>query len=251
MQLLVLLYIEGGTLLELEDEDWSNQRWEILFLYGPSQTFIGYATLYRYLFFSLERSDLSRLRLSQFLILPPFQRQGHGSRFYDAIMTHYLPQDTITELTVEDPSESFSDLRDRRDLLRLSHHPAFASLTLASATPEALTTIRKEAKMPLRQFLRCVEMKLLRDLETPNKAFRILVKRRIYKQHADVLAQLDRLERIDKLDETYHHVEDDYRRLLKGMENERVEEEEEENAKRGSVGGEEGRPKKRVRVLEE
>jgi len=46
------------------------------------------------------------------------------------------------------------------------------------------------------------------------KQYRLLVKARIYKQNRDVMAQLDRLERIDKLEETYLHVEDDYLRQL-------------------------------------
>lgn len=61
-------------------------------------------------------------------------------------------------------------------------------------------------------------MKLLKDLEKKEqklyKQFRLLVKSRIYKQNRDVMAQLDRLERIDKLEETYLHVEDDYLRQL-------------------------------------
>ena len=59
----------------------------------------------------------SRFRVSQFLILPPFQRQGHGKRLlnviYDFAIECYSP---IRDFTVEDPSPSFVKLRDYCDL---------------------------------------------------------------------------------------------------------------------------------------
>jgi len=57
--------------------------------------------------------------------------------------------------------------------------------------------------------------------------WRLLVKQRIYKRHKDLLAQLDRLERVDKLEETLVGVIDEYTRLLKGAE------------KRADLGGDE------------
>lgn len=56
------------------------------------------------------------------------------------------------------------------------------------------------------------------------KMYRLVVKGRVYKQNRDVLAQLDRLDRVDKLEETYFHVEDDYTRLLDLAEHGRIEE---------------------------
>lgn len=292
MQLLVVLFIEGATAIDLDDEEWSSRRWEVFFLYEKKQaqgeeqlySFMGYCTLYRYYFFDRQSADRARVRLSQFLILPPYQRQGHGSRFYDAILQHYLAAAEVCEITVEDPSEEFGDLRDRQDMARLERSDTeFRSLELAAVVEDvgvktragagtgagtsaltkkvSLEAMQQRAKMPSRQFRRCVEMKLLQRLDAKDRrahrAFRLLVKRRIYKQHADVLAQLDRLERIDKLDETFHHVEDDYRRLLLTMRRERVEEADGEPAgdregKRraeGGPGGEDAvRPRKKPRV---
>lgn len=72
---------------------------------------------------------------SQFVVLPPFQRQGHGcmspskqvnsksnqfiAALYTAIYQRVLSQDHVSELTVEDPAEAFEDLRDRNDLKML------------------------------------------------------------------------------------------------------------------------------------
>lgn len=86
------------------------------------------------------------------------------------------------------------------------------------------------------------------------KQYRLLVKCRVYKQNRDLLVQLDRLERIDKLEETYLHVEDDYFRQLgklkvggpvdsgKGGNDEASDEE-----MRDPVDEHGGRPRKRVK----
>lgn len=61
----------------------------------------------------------SRLRLSQFLILPPYHKQSHGTHLYQIAYSSTLESDSITELTVEDPNEAFDRLRDTADLKRL------------------------------------------------------------------------------------------------------------------------------------
>ncbi|CUS09871.1 unnamed protein product [Tuber aestivum] len=262
IQILITFYIEGGTAIDLEDEEWTNKRWEVFFLYEKSatnHTFIGYCTCYRYYLYNSKSPDTSRIRISQFLILPPFQHQGHGKNLYNSLITHFLTITSIREITVEDPSEAFQSLRDIQDLHRL-----IPALTQSNLTPQSFSNksfpsadIRTPAKLPVRQFARVCEMFMLRGIEKGDeksmKAFRLLVKARIYKQNKDVLAQLDRLERIDKLHDTYLHVEDEYKGLLIAARTAPVEEEEMEEiemAKKRSANGEGGRASKRVRVAE-
>lgn len=57
----------------------------------------------------------SRLRIAQFLILPPHQGSGHGTHLYTIIHTACFNDPTIVELTVEDPNEAFDGLRDTSD----------------------------------------------------------------------------------------------------------------------------------------
>ena len=84
-------------------------------------------------------------RPSQFVILPPYQRQGHGcetssyffrliyslfilaaiAELYKAIYQHVLARPGVAELTVEDPAEAFEDLRDRNDLKMLLSNEQF------------------------------------------------------------------------------------------------------------------------------
>jgi histone acetyltransferase 1 len=61
-------------------------------------------------------TDLKRCRISQFLILPPFQRQGLGTRLLRAVTDAYIKDPACLEITVEDASEDFQAMRDLVDL---------------------------------------------------------------------------------------------------------------------------------------
>jgi histone acetyltransferase 1 len=103
-----------------------------------------------------------------------------------------------------------------------------------------LESIRTKNKIAPRQFARLVEMHLLSKIapharqagtarltqrgkskDPDDKAFyywRLLVKQRIYKKNKDVLIQLDRTERVDKIEQTVADQATDYERLLREME---------------------------------
>jgi hypothetical protein len=136
---------------------------------GDVPTIIGFATAYPYHFHQIasgeSRSDDAafydtvfqsssptmptqcRLRLSQFIILPPFQEAGHGGRFYDIILKNARPDPKVQELSVEDPSDAFEDLRDRRDLAFLEANKVFEGIK-APAPKQWVEQTRKQYKMP-------------------------------------------------------------------------------------------------------
>jgi histone acetyltransferase 1 len=109
MQIFVLLYIEGGSYLEEEDP-----KWEFVVLYAlkecmPDQlipfwhsyerrketySFVGYTSLYRFFYYP----DTTRLRLSQCIILPPFQGSGHGAHLYSITYFWILTRPEVSEL---------------------------------------------------------------------------------------------------------------------------------------------------------
>jgi histone acetyltransferase 1 len=285
IQILVPFFIEGGTMLDLEEEEDLLNRWTVFFLYKKTAgkyDFAGYSTVYRYflyqpitfpgktpakkqriqheayLDFKLPLPEISfadlpcRSRISQFIILPPYHGGGNGSRFYNAIFDYYLQDKNTIEITVEDPNEAFDDLRDLNDLARLRTIPEFAALQInKSATPRhrgpvprdildltALEKLRTKMKIAPRQFYRVVEMQLLDQIpssvkqslievkSTQDKSntkearhiyhlWQLWVKKRLYKHNKDTLIQLDRTERIDKLEQALGGVEADYARLLR------------------------------------
>ncbi|KAI5454777.1 histone acetyltransferase 1 [Naganishia albida] len=223
-QLFILLYIEAGSYIQ-EDED----EWEFLLTFetrtrtsGDTTTtsyhFVGYVSAYPFWCYP----DNIRLRLSQFVILPPFQGKGHGSQLYNALWNHISTRPEVSELTIEDPSEHFEDLRDRNDLTRLRKLLGQSKEILSGAPVDKtwMEKTRKELKYAKRQFLRIIEIMLLEQLKyrknDPNayKALRLQVKERLYRFNYEILSQVEPEERKQKLQETYANVEEDYKRLL-------------------------------------
>lgn len=309
MQVLVPLFIEGGSALEL-DHDWSTERWKIFFIYqhqpstdktSPAYSLVGYGTSYRvFTFPDRENPDEtatnllknttpiddiltawshppskdatsplalpSRERLSQFLILPPYQGFGHGAKLYNTMYAHLTAESNILEFTVEDPNEAFDDLRDVCDLLHLrATYPEFAELKINTSVPAqklrasepvpsdeiipvaVVEKIRKGSKIMPRQLARLLEMQTLAHIPALHRStsritrkekssnemdkayffWRLYVKQRLYVFNRDALAQLDREERVEKLEATVENVLVDYERLLELAE------------KRGARGAEE------------
>lgn len=97
MQLFILLYIEGGSYINEDEDPWEftvlwvhrcslplsvlnfRHRYEKRKRPGSDVAtyhFVGYSSLYGFYHFP----EKTRLRLSQFVILPPYQKQGHGCK---------------------------------------------------------------------------------------------------------------------------------------------------------------------------
>ncbi|PAV23381.1 histone acetyltransferase type B catalytic subunit [Pyrrhoderma noxium] len=235
MQLFILLYIEAGSYIH-EDEE----GWEFAVLYEkrkrrdesatPVYHFVGYSSLFPFYCFP----ERVRMRLSQFVILTPYQHAGHGSALYTAIYQYSLSQPRIAELTVEDPAEAFEDLRDRNDLRMLLNNEKFITEALGGPRGEVIVRgkgrlgpsvdktwaegWRKEFKIAGRQFQRLIEMLIQKHLDHADskavRSYRLQVKERLYKFNYELLAQLEKPDRLEKLEETFHNVRDDYQRIL-------------------------------------
>ena len=146
-------------------------------------------------------------------------------------------------------------MRDLNDLARLRALPEFTALHInKQAIPRhtgpvpqniidlpALESLRTKLKIAPRQFFRVVEMQLLSLIhpsvrqsllvehstkDVPNlkekkheyHLWQLWVKKRLYKHNKDTLIQLDRSERIEKLEQALGGVEADYARLLRAFE---------------------------------
>lgn len=289
IQILVLLLIEGGSYIDLNDPQWSLERWDIFMLYkkehsptggGSPYTFVGYSTVYKYHMllpkfpadpvptgsgivpsYTVKKTNDAfednpyRARISQFVILPCFHGEGHGSLLYNAIVSYFRDDALAIEITVEDPNERFDDLRDYNDLVYLRTIPEFQALQVNTSTVTkskgpvptndivsraTLERIRLSQKIAPRQFYRLVEMQLLSRIPTYIRQnlmyeakqgtkeeiklkereyylWNLFVKQRLYRHNKQTLMQLDRAERIDKLEEAVSSVEADYARLLREL----------------------------------
>jgi histone acetyltransferase 1 len=199
----------------------------------------------------------SRERISQFLILPPYQGQSLGAHLYDAIFEHLIKKPFIFEIPVEDPSEAFDAMRDYCDTIYLRKLPAFQSLSVASNLPREslrkdspiprdlilgggvdLEELRHEAKIVPRQFYRMVELHSLSTIphthrkraritrkgnssnENDRKYYfwRLALKHRIYSQNADTLDQMEVSEKVEKIEAAVDNQQEEYEERLEGLE---------------------------------
>ena len=135
-QRLATWFIDGASPIDLDDG-----RWEVLTLYAsalptgapaaaatttagaaaPSaattaatvDATVGFVTLFTF------RNPFAgaKVRVCQALVLPPYQRAGHGFRLLSAAYAACaLARPHVTEVTVEDPAPGFVRLRDATDL---------------------------------------------------------------------------------------------------------------------------------------
>ncbi|GAA5951883.1 hypothetical protein JCM8115_005265 [Rhodotorula mucilaginosa] len=215
MQIFALLYIEGASYIDEEDG-----RWEFVTLFerrkqgeDVSFHFVGYVSFYSFFCWP----DTKRLRLAQFVILPLYHGLGHGSALYTLCYRNILSRKEISELTVEDPSEAFEDMRDKCDLYTLISEKALDGIK-APLDRTWTESVRLQYKLADRQFYRLVEMLLLLTAdpndEAQQRAIRLTVKKRLYLFNQTTLSQIeDKEERKAKLQETFESVRADYERL--------------------------------------
>ena len=96
--------------------------------------------------------------------------------FRSSVYQSLLSDPLVFEITVEDPSEAFDDLRDLNDLAFLRTQPEFEKLRINGSVKAAkksripttqiisggdISTLRQKFKIAPRQFQRCLEMHLL------------------------------------------------------------------------------------------
>jgi GNAT superfamily N-acetyltransferase len=113
IQYFLLFYIDRSSYIDDTDP-----VWETLFIFQKRRIggminyrIVGYTTLYKFLFYP----DKWRLRLSQILILPPYQRKGHGGHLLRLVF-RLANERNYAEVNIEDPSPGFQFLRDLTDL---------------------------------------------------------------------------------------------------------------------------------------
>nr|CAG8539462.1 11128_t:CDS:2 [Entrophospora candida] len=202
---------------------------------------VGFCTAYPYYFYDLEKiingtksnmnneksillinEDINpitsiRMRISQYVVFPPFRNKGHGGKLYQALYNNYLADSRIKEITVEDPNEAFQELRDRKDLAFIMENKLFEGLK-APVDKKLIESLRKKYKFEKRQFSRCLEILLLRSLDKTNveeyKAYRLQVKERLYHWNAESLRQFTVDERKQHLGETFNSLIEEYHSII-------------------------------------
>lgn len=113
---LVLLLVEGSTPIYIGEHGW-----EMLLVVkkatqeaGSKFELLGFASVHNFYHYP----ESIRLRISQILVLPPYQGEGHGLGLLEAI--NYIAQsENIYDVTIESPSDYLQYVRSSIDCLRL------------------------------------------------------------------------------------------------------------------------------------
>ncbi|PVU92644.1 hypothetical protein BB561_003707 [Smittium simulii] len=217
LQTFVIFFIEGGQFVDDTDE-----KWTFYTLYKKADycgknvySFVGFCSVYNYFHWP----DNIRARISQFLVLPPYQQSGHGSKLYNFIRQSILSNTLIVDLTVEDPNEAFDDMRDKNDIKWMLSAGNIKKLDKPLPFKD-LHNLMSASKFCKKQLIRVAELCLLKNLNNKSsksdnfKEYRIWVKKRLFRQNYDMLIEMEPEERKKKLQDTFDSVYQDYIRIL-------------------------------------
>jgi len=236
LQTFVLWMIDAASFIDTTDE-----KWNFFLLFKKEKvgnalqySILGYMTVYHYFCYP----DKYRPRISQALIFPPYQRNGHCTRLIKCVNDHYLADTKASDITVEDPSEDFVRCRDFVDCQNCMKLDGFKKEHLLQGFSERMEKAALDSfKINKQQSRRVYETLRLRVTDMSNKemyqAYRIDVKNRLnipYQKQARDMKKLQKAlskdefnaamvgqtdeERMQRLDEAYKQIEEEYRATI-------------------------------------
>jgi len=209
-QIWIKFLIETGSYVDLDDP-----AWNYLTVYQVQNDRYKFAGLLSYYPFNHE-ANRRRLRISQLIVLPPYQKQGLGLKLLEEFYKKALEDEKCFEITVESPSEQFQIVRDVKDILYIKDLGYFAHLDslkkftvpndfhsyIAQFKMDKIEEIHKKTKIRKQQILRCFDISLLLclDLTDPlmGTAFSSYQKRKIMKkQEAQIFSSQNTTKHIE------------------------------------------------------
>lgn len=157
---------------------------------------IGYSTVYLYYAYPQN----IRPRISQMLILPPFQGMGIGAQVIEAIYNKFKNDPKVVDITVEDPSDDFRRVRNYVDAKLCLNLPEFAADKLKSGFNQAMIEAAKnQFKINPKQCRIVFEILRLNaiNINDPEeyKAYRLCVKKRLNVPHHKQKEDLKKMEK--------------------------------------------------------
>lgn len=183
---LVLLLVDGSNPIDVTDPSWELYLLTQKKIDQPENSqhlLLGFAAVYRF----YRYPDGSRLRLSQILVLPPYQHKGYGSYLVEVLSNVAISED-VYDLTVEEPLDYFQHVRTSLDVKRLiTFDPAQSAVKstvmhlkqgklskkthvpLFLPSPDVIEDVRKKLKINKKQFLQCWEILIYLGLDPIEK----------------------------------------------------------------------------------
>ncbi|XP_034249338.1 histone acetyltransferase type B catalytic subunit [Thrips palmi] len=220
LQTFVLWYIDASSYIDTDDDNWRfftcYEKYERdgNTLYAIA----GYATVYDYYAYP----ENKRPRISQFLVLPPFQRQGIGANLLRTIYNRYMGNAKVLDITVEDPSQDFQFLRDYVDCENLKQLSCYQpdALKRGFCPNEMALEAREKFKINKKQARRVYEILRLRATNRSDseeyRQYRLDVKKRLNTPFQKENLMLEKLQKVlseDELKATALNLKDKSQRL--------------------------------------
>lgn len=176
-------------------------------------------------------------KVCQALVLPPWQRQGHGNKLLHQVYADVMSRKDVYQVTVEDPSPGFTRLRDQVDyehcrvlriFKRYIEDVAISDPSdVKSLNAEAIAEMCTASKLTRTQVILAYEIFIFQTLQVhldsaiglscqhqrkcpPSllKKFRLMVKRRLNSEYAPELSQMtQKADRLAFLEEHFQHRE--------------------------------------------
>jgi len=245
-QFFIMFYIDAASYLEVDDDKWIfftlYERYKSSDGSTTRYAFAGYLTAYRYFAYP----ENQRPRISQMLILPPFQRKGLGAKLLDTVCKSFWNRNKVVDITVEDPSDDMIRLRDYVDTINalklLDCFSCFEKVR-EGFNKAMVTEAREKMKLGKKQTRRVYEIIRLywtkkagplNDNNTEYKNYRVDVKKRLnipYQKEKTQMAKLkkalkpeefaaatltmvNREQRLETLQSQYNELFDHYSQVL-------------------------------------
>ncbi|XP_069187293.1 histone acetyltransferase type B catalytic subunit isoform X2 [Procambarus clarkii] len=199
IQTFILWYIDAASYIDVDDD-----KWRFFLMYekyvvngSPQYAFMGYTTVYEYYAYPAN----IRPRISQMLVLPPFQRLGLGGEMLNIIYDNYKDNIKVLDITVEDPSDNFARLRDFVDSKNCLKLESFQSKKLLQGFSEAMVEeAKKRLKLNKRQVRRVYEILRLHATDRSDKEayrqYRLDIKNRLNVQYKKEDRDMEKLKKV-------------------------------------------------------
>jgi histone acetyltransferase 1 len=164
-QIFSLFFIEGSSYIDINDT-----KWEIFFLFEKKineknedvYEFAGYSACYP--FFCYPESI--RYKVSHFLIMGKYQKQGNGTKLLQAIYRDAVSQ-KVEEICFESPNENMQLLRDLLDLSLVSQE--VKNIDEMKWDDDFYKTIKEKLKLTKHQTRKCYEILKFEKLKSDSK----------------------------------------------------------------------------------
>ncbi|RUS88450.1 hypothetical protein EGW08_003787 [Elysia chlorotica] len=219
MQTFIKFFIDAASYIDVDDE-----RWDYYLVFekyvesgNPRYALAGYMTTYNFFAYP----ERVRPRISQVLILPPFQKMGLCARLVQTFYNVCYSRGEVLDITVEDPSENFQRVRDFVDCSNCGKLESFqADLLRGGFSRDMVQEAQEKLKLSKLQTRRVYEILRLKSTNENNKQmfrdYRLDVKKRLnlpYLRNRRTFKKLERTLQPDELSQTLGVMNNDEQRF--------------------------------------